>query len=137
MSTEVQTLLISLFNNAPINKTLGVTLEYNPEGEAICRWARNPDYDHGGHDTHGGIIATLLDSAGWFTASAQCGQAVVTSDLHVRLLQAAKQQALVATARIVRMGAKSIVAEMKVTSPSGLVAIATAAFTKVGELPAR
>jgi uncharacterized protein (TIGR00369 family) len=130
--------LISLFDNAPVTKTLGVTLEYNAEGEATCRWRRNPNLDHGGQDTHGGIIATLLDIAGWFTAAAKSGQAVVTSDIHVRLLQAAKQQDLVATARIIRMGSRSVVTEMTVSSAAGgLVAIATASFAKLGELPAR
>ena len=136
-STNTHALLISLFNNAPVNKTLGVKLEYNAEGEAVCRWSRSPSFDHGGHDTHGGIIATLLDTAGWFTAAAKCGQAVVTSDIHVRLLQPAKQQDLVATARVIRMGAKSAVMEMTVSSPAGeLVAMATASFAKLGELPA-
>jgi uncharacterized protein (TIGR00369 family) len=135
MSNNIQTLLIGLFNEAPVNKSLGVTLEYNAEGEAVCRWKRKPEFDHGGHDTHGGIIATLLDTAGWFTAAAKSGQAVVTSDIHVRLLQAAKQQDLVATARIIRMGSKSVVAEMTVTSEGGLVATASAGFAKLGPLP--
>lgn len=138
MSTNVQTLLIGLFNNAPISKTLGIVLEYNAAGEAVCRWSRKPEFDHGGRDTHGGVIATLLDTAGWFTAAAQCGGAVLTSDIHVRLLQAAKQRDLVATARIVRMGAKSIVAEMKVSSSDDdLIATATAAFARMGDLPVR
>ncbi|PTL81630.1 hotdog domain-containing protein [Vitiosangium sp. GDMCC 1.1324] len=37
-----------------------------------------------------------------FTATAKSGQAVVTSDIHVRFLQAAKQQELVVTARVIR-----------------------------------
>jgi len=117
---------------------LGCTLEVNAENEAICRLPRNPALDHWGHDTHGGIVATLLDIAGWFTAAAKCGQAVVTSDIHVRFLQAANQQDLVATARIVRMGSKAIVTEMTVSSAAGeLVATATASFMKLGEPPAR
>lgn len=138
MSTNVQTLLIGLFNNAPISKALGIVLEYNAAGEAVCRWSRKPEFDHGGGDTHGGVIATLLDTAGWFTAAAQSGQAVLTSDIHVRLLQAAKHRDLVATGSIVRMGAKSIVAEMKVSSADGdLIATATAAFARMGDLPVR
>ena len=137
MSTNVQALLIRLFNDAPIATTAGITLEFNAAREAVCRWTRKPELDHGGHDTHGGVIAILLDTAGWFTAAAQSGHAVVTSDIHVRLLQPAKQRDLVATAHIVRLGAKSIVAEMKVSSGDDLIATATAAFAKVGELPTR
>jgi acyl-coenzyme A thioesterase PaaI-like protein len=61
----------------------------------------------------------------------------LTSDIHVRLLQPAKQRDLIATAQIVRLGARSIVAEMKVTSADDLIATATAAFAKLGELPMR
>ena len=133
---DIQALLIQLFGNAPVSKTLGITLEYNSEGEAVCRLPRNPGVDHGGHEIHGGIIATLLDTAGWFSAAAKVGQVVTTSDIHVRFLQAAKQQALVARARIVRAGSRSVVTEMTVSSPTGeVIATATASFAKLGELP--
>lgn len=137
-SKAVQELLISLFNQAPIKKTLGLTLEYNENAEAIFRMPRNPNLDHGGHDTHGGVFATLLDSAGWFTVAAQTEKNVLTSDLHVRMLEAAKQQDLIATAKVVRLGSRTAVAEMKVTSPrGGLIAIGTGSFAVVGELPGK
>lgn len=50
-STNFHALLISLFDNAPVNRALGVTLEYNAESEAVCRGRRNPTFDHGGHDS--------------------------------------------------------------------------------------
>ncbi|NBD10816.1 MULTISPECIES: PaaI family thioesterase [Corallococcus] len=135
MSNPLHAFLIEQFNEAPLNKTLGVTLEYNAQGEAVCRWKRKAEFDHGGQDTHGGILMTLLDMAGWFTAAAQSGAIVVTSDLNVRLLSPAKQQDLVATARVIRDGSKAVIAEMTVSSPKGLVATANASFAKIGEFP--
>jgi uncharacterized protein (TIGR00369 family) len=134
--TGLQDLLVNLFNNAPIKKTLGLVLEYDAEGLAVCRLKRTPELDHGGGDTHGGILATMLDTAGWFTVASKCGQAVLTSDIHVRMLQPAKRQDLVATASIVRVGSKSAVAEMRVHTAGGdLVATATASFAMIGPLP--
>jgi hypothetical protein len=41
-STNIHALLIGRFDSAPVNKALGVTPEYNTEGEAACRRRRNP-----------------------------------------------------------------------------------------------
>jgi uncharacterized protein (TIGR00369 family) len=136
--SQIQELLISLFNEAPVNKLFGMTLEFGADGDGIVRLPRNSHLDHGGGDTHGGVIATMLDAAGWFTVAARAGGVVVTSDIQVHLLQAAKRQDLVATAHVVRIGSKSAVAEMRVSTAAGeLVAIATASFAKLGELPSR
>jgi uncharacterized protein (TIGR00369 family) len=135
MSNPLHAFLIAQFNEAPVNKLLGVTLEYNDKNEATCRFKRKPEFDHGAQDTHGGIIATLLDMAGWFTAAAHSGAIVVTSDINVRLLSPAKQQDLVATAKVIRDGSKAVIAEMTVTNAKGLVATASASFAKIGEFP--
>jgi uncharacterized protein (TIGR00369 family) len=135
-SKRIQEQLIEAARAAPITKTLGITLEYDGEGNAVFRMPRNRNFDHGMQDTHGGIFATLLDNAGWFTVAAQCAKTVVTSDLHVRMLQPAKQQDLVATGKLVRAGSKSAVAEMKLHSASGeLIAVGTASFSFVSEIP--
>lgn len=134
-SKRVQQHLINVVKTVPIMKTLGATLEYDDDGNAIFRMPRNASFDHGMQDTHGGVFATLLDSAGWFTVAAQYGKVVVTTDLHVRMLQGARQQDLVATGKIVRAGSKTAVAEMKLCSADGeLVAVGTASFTIVGDL---
>jgi uncharacterized protein (TIGR00369 family) len=135
-ATRVQEYLIEVTQAVPIMKTMGVTLEFDADGNALLRMPRNANFDHGMQDTHGGVFATLLDSAGWSTVAAQCRKFVVTSDLHVRMLQAAKQQDLIATGKLVRAGAKSAVAETRLSTADGtLVAMGTASFTFVGELP--
>ena len=135
-SKDAQVFLANGFRSAPIAKAMGLTLTYDDEGNARVSWARTTDYDHGMNDTHGGVFATMLDSAGWFTVAAHCVKTVVTSDLHVRMLQPARQQDLVATARIVRIGNKLAVADMQLHSSDGqLVATGTASFVIVGDLP--
>jgi uncharacterized protein (TIGR00369 family) len=132
---DAQEYLLGVARNVPIMKTMGITLEYNEDGEAVFRMPRNPNFDHGMKDTHGGVFATLLDSAGWFTVAAKCGKFVLTSDLHVRMLQGAKNQDLVATGKLIRSGSKIAVAEMKLCSADGdLIAVGTGSFAIMGEL---
>lgn len=133
---DARSYLLEAFRRAAIMKTMGLTLDYNAADEAQIRMARNPDYDHGMKDTHGGIFATLLDSAGWFTTALATRRMVVTSDLQIRLLEAAGRRDLTATARLVRAGARTAVTEMSLRAEGGdLLAIGTAAFTLLGELP--
>lgn len=121
--------LVKLFESAPIRKTTGMQLRYDSDARAIFEMPRNPDFDHALHDTHGGLIATLLDNAGWFTVAAHYEKWVVTSDLNIRLLEAAGQSDLIATAKIIRSGKILSVAEMEVrTSGNVLVAIGSGSF---------
>ena len=125
--------MVALFNSAPIQKTTGMTLRYNEEGQAIFDWPRNAAFDHAGRDTHGGIFATLLDNAGWFTAVVPYDSMIVTVELSSRLLEPAKQEDLQAIGRLVRVGRRLCVADMEVRSSSDrLVAIGTGTFTCVG-----
>ena len=137
-SVQFREMLVALFNEAPIKKSLDLSLEYNDQAEAMCKFPRNSNFDHGGGDVHGGIIATLLDTAAWFTAAAQYGQAVVTADINVRMLRPARQGDLVATAQVIRLGSKAAVTQMQVSGADGeLVAVGTASLTKIGSVPSK
>jgi len=132
----VKKFLEAAFRGAPISQSMGMTLTYDSEGNATVFMPRHPGYDHGMRDTHGGVLATMLDNAGWFTVAARCRKTVVTADLHVRMLRGAKQQDLIATAQMIRSGGKLAVAEMRLASPDGeLVATGTASFSILGDLP--
>ncbi|MBI2340033.1 MAG: PaaI family thioesterase [Deltaproteobacteria bacterium] len=127
--TQVYQQFVKLFESAPIKKITGMTLSYNEEGRAVFVMPRNPDFDHALHDTHGGLIATLIDNAGWFTAAAHYEKWVVTTDLNIRLLEAVKQTDLTATGRLLRAGKNFSVAEMEVQSKDGrLVAVGSGSF---------
>ncbi|MBA3772888.1 MAG: PaaI family thioesterase [Ramlibacter sp.] len=132
---EAKKYLEAAFRTSSIMKTMGMTLTYDSEGNATVLMPRHAGFDHGMRDTHGGVLATMLDSAGWFTVAARCRKMVVTADLHVRMLQGAKQQDLAATAQMVRGGSKLAIAEMRLTAPDGqLVATGTASFSILGDL---
>ncbi len=106
-----------------------MSLAYDEKGQAIFTMPRNPDFDHALGDTHGGLLCTLLDNAGWFTVAAHYEKWVVTSDLNIRLLEAAQQNDMIAKGHLVRTGKSLAVAEMEVRSQnSRLIAIGSGSF---------
>jgi uncharacterized protein (TIGR00369 family) len=63
--------LLAMFNQrAPIAHIFGMRLSFNQQREAIVDLPYNPALNHAQGGIHGGICATLLDSAGWFAAAA-------------------------------------------------------------------
>ncbi|MBX7149062.1 PaaI family thioesterase [bacterium] len=126
---EICDQLIKLFATAPIKKTTGMTLSYNDKGQGIFDFKRNPNFDHALNDVHDGLIATLLDNAGWFTVAAHYGCWVVTVEFSVKLLEEARQENLQSIGTLIRAGKRLATAEMKVVSESGrLVAIGSGTF---------
>ncbi|AQQ53818.1 PaaI family thioesterase [Planococcus lenghuensis] len=80
---------------------------------------------------HGGIIATLLDTAMGTLASSRCpeGFVTVTSTFNVHYLSVADTSALIAEAHILRAGRHMMIVEGKVEKSDGeLVAHATGSF---------
>ena len=109
--------------------TFGMELSYDGDGNAVFEMPYKAELSHAMKDTHGGVIATLLDNAGWFTAAVQYDQWVNTSELTVRLHEPANQEDLRAAGKIVRAGKRLCVASMEVRSVSGrLVATGSGTF---------
>ena len=122
-------LMIRLFDQAPMKHTFGMVLSYDESGNARLDMPHQVDFRNGIQDTHGGVIATLLDNAGWFTAAMQYENWVNTSEITVRLHEPANQEDLFALGHIVRAGRRLCVAGMEVRSTSGrLVATGTGTF---------
>lgn len=101
---------------------------FDKEGHAVFELPHNPALEHAAHDTHGGILATLLDNAGWFTAAVEYDSWIATVELTVRLHEPARREDLRAVGRLVRAGRFLAVAEMEVRSASGRL-VATGAGT--------
>lgn len=121
--------LTALFGRAPIAKTFGMELSYNSGGEAEFRLPYNPHLDSP-VGIHGGVMSTMLDMAGWFTVATRYDTWISTVDLHVQLLQHAKERGIRASAKIVRAGARLSMATMELHTDDGtLVAIGSATFT--------
>ncbi len=122
-------LLAQFFSHAPMKRTFGMTLTFDAAGDATFHMPNNPDMHHSFQDTHGGVISTLLDNAGWFTAASRYDFWVNTSELTVRLLEPARQEALIGRGLVIRAGSRMCVASMTVHSVSGrLVATGTGSF---------
>lgn len=131
--TARQAELIRKFSSSPIARSFGMSLTYDEEGHAHVSLPYNPSLDHALGGIHGGIIATLLDTAGWFTAAAlHEGVWIATSTINIHLLEPATSIDLEAVGRVVRRGRRLDVAEMEVTGPDGkLYAVATGTFIVV------
>ncbi|MFQ6090689.1 MAG: PaaI family thioesterase [Candidatus Bipolaricaulia bacterium] len=131
--TERQAELVRKFSKSSIGRYFGMSLSYDEEGHAHVHLPYNPDLDHALGGVHGGILATLLDTAGWFAAAVlHDGAWIATTNLNIHLLEPAAQVDLEAEGRVVRRGRRVDVAEMRVADPDGkLYAIATGTFIVV------
>ena len=122
--------LVALFSEAPIKRTLGMNLSFNDRNESVFELPYNPEFNRGLGDTHGGIIATLLDNAGWFAAAVHYDSWIATVEMQVRLLEPAKREPLRAVGRVLRVGQSLAVAEMEARTLTGrLVASGSGTFT--------
>ena len=122
-------LLAAFFDLAPMKHTFGMSLSFDAEGRARFELPHKKGFEHALKDTHGGVIATLIDNAGWFTAATRYDCWVNTAEMTVRLHEPAKREDLIATGQLVRAGSKLAVTTMEVRSRSGrLVATGSGAF---------
>ncbi len=123
MSTEKHTRqqrLERLFASSPIQRTLGTTLRYEVDGDAIVRFPVNGTYDNALGSTHEGILTTLIDTAGWFAAAAHYDAWIVTVDLHVQLLAPATGGPIEAAGHVTRAGARLATTRMVVRAADGI-----------------
>lgn len=131
--------LLHMFNEvAPIARHFGMRLSYNDDGQAIVDLPYNPDLDHALGGVHGGVYATMLDTAGWFTAAAaqdvDCWLA--TAEMSVHLLAPAARTSLRAVGRLIKSGKRQDVAEMHLYDGKGrLVGHATGTFVVLPGVP--
>lgn len=139
MYSERMAELLHLFNEvAPIARTFGMALSYDDEGRAIVDLPYNPNLDHALGGVHGGVYATLLDTAGWFTAAAthdiSCWMA--TTEISVHFLAPVQRTSLRAVGQLIRQGKRQDVAEMRLYDGNDrLVGHATGTFVLLPGIP--
>ncbi len=119
---------VALFNRAPIKKAFGMEISYDADGNACFELPYNENFDHALNGVHGGVFATLLDNAGWFTVAPHYDTWIATVEFQVRLLEHVKQEKLISTGKLVRLGKRIATAEMQVHTASGRL-VATGAGT--------
>jgi acyl-CoA thioesterase len=129
MNTVRQQELLAVFGLGPITRFFGMALSYDEQGHAHVNLPYNPNLDYP-CGIHGGVIATLLDTAGWFAAAAQSETGwVATSEFKIHLLYPAQESDLHAEGWVVKSGKRISIAEMRVSASNGeLVAMGTGTF---------
>jgi uncharacterized protein (TIGR00369 family) len=110
-----------------------MSLSYDGDGRAHVHLPYNPDFDHALGGVHGGIMTTLLDTAGWFAAAALHENVwLATVSLNIHLLEPASRVDLEAVGEFIHRGRRVDVAEMRITGPDGrLYAIGTGTFVVI------
>jgi uncharacterized protein (TIGR00369 family) len=130
--------LSHLFNEkAPIARFFGMKLEYDDNGSAVVDLPYNSSLDHAVGGVHGGVYATLLDCAGWFTVAAahEPYSWFVTSELTIRYLEPVSGKSLRAVGRVIKQGRRQDVAEMQLFDEDGqLVGHATGTFMLINNV---
>ena len=80
-------------------------------------WVVNPERRY----THGGILATLIDTAGDYAIAAATGKPVPTIDMRVDYHRAAMPGDLTARGRVVKLGSSFSTAEASVFDQEGML----------------
>ena len=139
MNKQREEELLSMFHTqAPISRYFGMKLSFTEDGSAVVDLPHNPNLDHALGGVHGGVYATMLDTAGWFTvALARTDpRLVVTSELTVRYLEPVEGMSLRPLGKVIRQGKREDVAEMQLYDEVGrLVGHATGAFMILPKKP--
>ncbi len=121
--------LMALFHRAPMKHSLGMEFHYDEEGSAIFNMPYNPHFDHALGGIHGGVIATLLDNAGWFTVAQFYDAWIATAELQVRLLKPVAKTDIYSKGRVLNLGKRIAMAEMEVrTKDELLIAVGSGTF---------
>lgn len=124
--------LLKMFNESvSIARYFGMLLSFTEAGNAVIDLPYNPNLNHGRGGIHGGVYATLLDSAGALTAAVSHDSScwLATSEMSVHFLLPVERTSLRATGRILKPGRRQDIVEMHLYDGDGqLVGHATGTF---------
>jgi uncharacterized protein (TIGR00369 family) len=120
--------LVSFFNRAPLQQAFGMIISYKHNGDAIFDMPYNPAFDHTMGGIYGGVVASMIDNAGWYTAAAHTDNWVSTVSLNIQLLEPAEKTAIRSVGELVRAGKRLSVVNMKVFAGDRLIAIGSGNF---------
>ncbi len=118
------------FHEAPITCLIRQTMEVPEQGSVRITLHADARHHHGAGRIHGGILALLLDNAGFFACATETdGFWVVTTEFKINLLDAVALEDVVATGRVLRKGRQLLHAQMEARDPrGGLVAMALGSY---------
>jgi uncharacterized protein (TIGR00369 family) len=115
-------LLRFLEDLVPFNKFLGMRIAEAGDGFLRLELPFRPEFigDQARPALHGGVISTLIDTCGGFAVWTKIAvdDRVSTIDLRVDYLSPGAPEALIAEARVVRVGNRVAVTDVRVFQPS-------------------
>ena len=117
---------------------LGARLEHVAQGEVDVSLVAEPRHLNLAGTLHGGMIATLADTATGlaFRTTLGAGMSFLTSTLSMTFLRPGRTGTVTARGRVVKTGSRFGYAEADVQDEQGrLLARATATFTVIAEPP--
>jgi uncharacterized protein (TIGR00369 family) len=125
--------LAELFRKAPITVLLGQQLLRCDAGVAEAELPHKRDFEQGFGITHGGIVATIADTAGFFAAASLVGPGLATVEFKINLVAPVRQETLRATGSVVHRGHRLVLCQVNVTGAQDrIVGLAQATYTTVG-----
>jgi len=107
---------------SPFHASMGISVMSVREGEVDLRLEARPDHANLHGTVHGGVLATLADTAAGLavrSATADPGGRHASANLDVQYLASATTGTLFATGRVVKLGRRLVVAEAVVTDGDG------------------
>jgi len=126
--------LHATFDAVPYARLIGMELGEVKRGEANVHLEVRAELRQNRGVVHGGVIASLLDTATAFAAvsTLEPGERVTTTDLTIHYLRPVEDGKLTATAKIVRAGKRLLVLSAEVFDSSELlVATAVTGYLKL------
>jgi uncharacterized protein (TIGR00369 family) len=111
----------AIVDRSSFNRWLGMTVESLTAESLVIRlrWREELISSPERQSTHGGVLATLIDSSGDYAIAARLGHAVPTIDLHVDYHRVATPGDLIAEARVIHLGSTVATAASRVTDMAG------------------
>lgn len=126
--------LRTVLSNVPFAKLLGIELAAAERGAVTLRLQVRPDLKQNQGVLHGGVIATLIDTATAFSIVSQLTEPekFTTVDLTVNYLRPLKEGMITAQARVVRAGRRLLTVTAEVHDDAGnLAAVALSTYIRL------
>jgi uncharacterized protein (TIGR00369 family) len=124
-------MLVARFRTVPYPNWLGIKISKLAAGRADLSLAVRKNHHQYQGITHGGVLASLADTAATFSALTVIPDAtdVVTIEFKVNFLAAIPSGNVLAHGRVVRVGSRVTVADVEVYGPKRDRLIMTGTFT--------
>ena|SRR5688572_18676022 len=118
----------------PLSNWMGMELVDILPGESIIRMAMRDDLRQPGRLLHGGVTATLIDTAMAFAARTRLAEheATATIDLTIHYLRPHTEGTIICSAKVERAGRRIITLSAEVENGEGkLIATALSTYTRL------